>query len=116
MQACRAFRIEAVEAFINGRMPARSCSDDRGRLLGKFADQCKSGLAYCLSRRNDGELRNSVKKQDLRRFKMDRRFKIFDFADELSGGLRGGSERWRRQARVTCNQRIPIVLRRLSNR
>ena len=66
MQAHGAFRIEAVEAFINGRMPARSSSDDRGSSLGKLAAQRKSRLAYRLPRSNDGELRNSVKKQDLR--------------------------------------------------
>ena len=66
MQARGAFRIETVEAFINSRMPARSSSDDRGSSLGKLAAQRKSRLAHCLPRSNDGKLRNSVKKQDLR--------------------------------------------------
>ena len=66
MQARRAFRIEPVEAIINGRMSARSCSDDRGSSLGKLAIQRKSRLADRLPRSNDGKLRNPVKKQDLR--------------------------------------------------
>ena len=41
---------------------------------------------------------------------------IFDFADELAGGLRSGSEGWQCEARVARNQRVPIVPRRLSNR
>ena len=46
---------------------------------------------------------------------MGRRLKTFDFADELAGGLYGGSERWRRESRAPRNQGIPIILRRLSN-
>ena len=66
MQARSTFRIETVEAVINGRMPARSSPDDRGRLLGKLGVQRKSRLAHRLPRSNDGKLRNAVKKQDLR--------------------------------------------------
>ncbi len=65
MQARGAFRVETVEAVINSRMSARSSSDDRGSSLGELILQRKSRLAHCLSRRNDGELRNPVKKQDL---------------------------------------------------
>ena len=39
MQARGAARIEAVEAVIDGRMSARSGSDDRGGSLGNFAAQ-----------------------------------------------------------------------------
>jgi hypothetical protein len=73
-------------------MPARSGSDDRGRLFGKFGVQRKSRLAYRLPRSNDGKLRNAVKKQDLRRSKMGHRIKTFNLADKSAAGLRGGSE------------------------
>lgn len=116
MQARGAFRIEAVEAFINGRMSARSSSDDRGSSLGKGALQRKSRLAHCLPRSNDGELRNSVKKRDLRCCKMSRRLKTFNFADELIAGLRSGSESWQREGRAASDQGIPVVMRRLSDR
>jgi hypothetical protein len=116
MQARGALRIEAVEAFINGGMSARSSSDDRGSSLGKVAVHRKSRLAHCLPRSNDGELRNSVEKRDLRCFKMSRRLKIFNFADQLIAGLRSGSESWQREGRAAGDQRIPIVFRRLSNR
>ena len=66
MQACGAFCIETVEAFINGRVSARSSSDDRSSPLSKFTAQGKSRLAHCLPRSNDGKLRNPVEKQDLR--------------------------------------------------
>ena len=115
MQARSAFRIETVEAFINSRMPARSSSDDRGRLLGKLGLQCKSRLAHRLPSSNDGKLRNAVKKRDLRRSKMGHGIKTFNFADESAAGLRGGSEGWRREGRAARDQKIPIVLRRLSN-
>jgi hypothetical protein len=97
MQARRAFRIESMEAIIDGRMPARSSSDDRGSSIGKLATQRKSRLVDRLPRGNDGKLRNPVKKQDLRRFKMRRRIKAFDLADKFAGGLRSGSEGWRRE-------------------
>ena len=116
MQARGAFCIETVEAFIDGRMSARSGSDDRGSPLGKFTAQGKSGLAHCLTRSDDGELRNPVEQQDLRRFKMGRRIETLDFADELVAGLRSVSERWRREGRSARNQGIPIVLCRLSDR
>ena len=116
MQARGALRIEAVEAFINGGMSARSSSDDRGSSLGKVAVHRKSRLAHCLPR-NDGELRNSVEKRDLRCFKMSRRLKIFNFADQLIAGLRSkdfrvGSAKAERPDTI----KVPIVFRRLSNR
>lgn len=116
MQTRGPARIETVEAFINGRMSARASSHDRGSSFGEFAAQCQSRLAHGLPRSNDGELRNPVEKRDLRCFKMGRRIKTFDLADEPASGLCGGSEGWRRKAGAPRNQRIPIVLRRLSNR
>jgi len=66
MQAGGAFCIEAVEAFIDGRMSARSGSDDRSSPLGKFTAQGKSRLAHCLTRSNNGKLRSPIEWQDLR--------------------------------------------------
>src|SRR5689334_3784589 len=97
-------------------MAARSGSDDRGRSLGKLTAQRKARLAHSLPRGNDNELRNPVEQRELRRFKMGRRLKSFDFAYELVGGLCRGSERRRRERRAPRDQRIPIVLGRLSNR
>jgi hypothetical protein len=66
MQPRGAFRIETAEVFIKGCMSARSSADDRGSSASKLAVQRKPRLAYCLPRSNDGELRNAVKKEDLR--------------------------------------------------
>ena len=100
MQARGAFRVETVEIFIDGRMPARSGADDRGGSLGQLAAEFKPRLAHRLPRGDDGELRNPVEQEDLRRFKMRRRIETLDFADQLAGGLRGSSERWRRKGRA----------------
>jgi hypothetical protein len=115
MQARGAACIEPVEAVIERRMSARSGSDDSGGSLGDLAAQLKSRVAHRLPRGNDGELRNPVEQRELRRFKMGRRLKTFDFADKFAGGLCGGSERRRRECRAPRNQGIPIILRRLSN-
>jgi hypothetical protein len=116
MQARGAFRVETVEAFIDGGMAARSGADDGGGSLGQFVLQHKPGLLDGLPRGNHGELRDPVEQQQLRLFKMCFRLEALHFADQLAGGLGGGSEcRWR-ETRPARDQRIPIIFGGLSDR
>src|SRR4029077_4640053 len=99
-----------MKVFIDGRMPARSSSDDRGSSLRKLDTQRKSRFTHRLPGGGDGELRTPCEEKEFRLFKMRRRIEARDFADNLAGGPCGVSKRRRREGRAARNYRIPIIL------